>query len=171
MWPSFRLTKTEAKYNIKYNDPRKREKAVLHRKYGGKLELNPTKHRDMFTFQIARRCRVMGFTVAGDITEFLITMSDVSGEQYLATPTPVSGLVCGYNMLPLSGLYNPADENDTHAGTTLMPYIFEPNIVLPPNNTLTITATPTSPSDSDDSFRIDFVLHVYEFPGMPGSPV
>ena len=177
MWPSFRLTKTESQYNIKYSDPDKKQKPVLHRKYGGNLQLSSIIRRSQFTFQISRRSRVMGFTVCGDISQFLLTFADVSGEQYIANPTPVAGLVCGYNMLPYSDRYNAVPEPATPtsrvlAGATLMPYIFEPNIVLPPNNTLTISATPASTTPpASGVYRIDFTLHVYEFPGFPGSPL
>jgi len=174
MWPLFRLTNSEAKYCNKYYDPRKRGSAVLHRKYGGKLELGPAQQRDLFIFQIARRSRVVAFTVSGDVSQFNLVFSDVTGEQYTADPAPVSALVGGYNMLPLSARYNPVSPVLTDknlAGITLMPYIFEPNIVLPPNVTLQITATPTGPVVLQTTFRIDFTLHVNEFPGMPGSPL
>lgn len=172
MWPLFRLTNTEAKYCHKYYDPRKRGAAVIHRKYGGTLSLGPAQLRDLFIFQIARRSRVVGFTVCGDIANFNLTFADVTGEQYTADPAPVAALVCGYNMLPLSARFNFTNPVTTQnlAGVTLMPYIFEPNIVLPPNVTLQITATPTGPVVLQTTFRIDFTLHVNEFPGMPGSP-
>jgi len=172
MWPLFRLTNSEAKYCSKYYDPRKRGAAVLHRKYGGTLNLGPAQPRDLFIFQIARRSRVVGFTVCGDISQFNLVFADVTGEQYTADPAPVSALVCGYNMLPLSGRYNPVTPTERNlAGVTLMPYIFEPNIELPPNVTLQITATRTGPIVVQTTFRIDFTLHVNEFPGMPGSPL
>lgn len=174
MWPSFRLTNSEAKYCNKYYDPRKRGSGVLHRKYGGKLELGPAQQRDLFIFQIARRSRVVGFTVCGDIANFNLVFSDVTGEQYTADPAPVAALVCGYNMLPLSARFNataPSLGDRNLAGITLMPYIFEPNIVLPPNVTLQISASPTGPAVEDTIYRIDFTLHVNEFPGMPGSPL
>ena len=171
MWPQFRITNTEAKYCSKYFDPRKRGAAVIHRKYGGALELGPSKQRDLFIFQISRRSRVVGFTVCGDITQFNLVFSDVTGEQYTADPVPLPALVGGYNMLPLSGNYNGVTPGGKNlAGVTLMPYIFEPNIVLPPNVTLQISATPTGPVILETTFRIDFTLHVNEFPGMPGSP-
>jgi hypothetical protein len=172
MWPKFRLTNTEARFNTKYYDPRVKGTPALRRMYGGKLELGPNKQRDLFTFQISRRSRVMGFTVSGDISQFLLTFSDVSGEQFTADPVPVAGLVCGYNMLPLSARYNSVGAGQQNlAGVTLTPYIFEPNIILAPNNTLQVTATPTGPVIPLTTFRIDFTLHVYEFPGMPGSPI
>jgi hypothetical protein len=113
----------------------------------------------------------MGMTASGDISQFMITASDIAGEQYIADPTPLAGLLCGYNQLPYSGIYVPPDSDETLLGQVLSAYIFEPNIVLPPNNTLTISAFPAGPVVQDTTFRVDITLHVYEFPGMPGSPL
>jgi len=171
MWPRFRLTKEEAKYNSKYDSPGSKP-AVLRRIYPGFLELSQEVRSPTYTFQISRRCRIMGFTVSGDCQYFRIEFVDITGEQFTSGPIYLPNLIGGWTQNVLSNVYpvfttdliNP----DKHYH---YPYIFEPNIVLAPNQTLTVNGSQIiNFQQGDPTKRIDFCLHVYEFPGMPGSP-
>lgn len=51
------------------------------------------------------------------------------------------------------------------------PFIQEPSIVLAPNQSLNVNATPADPADLTSTLVIELSLHVWEFPGMPGSPL
>lgn len=184
-WPRFKLTNYEAKYVTKYSSPDDNRRGVLRRFYPGYLELNATTRLPTFAFNIARKSRVFGMSMSGDISKFRITISDATGEQYtvgqvnadLMMPGGLA-LVPGANF-DLGSLaqgtlaaFMPGFNNDIH--------IFEPNISLAPNQTLTVQGFETEPygyspipieDEEPANYRIDFVMHVYEFPGMPGSPL
>jgi len=170
-WPRFRLTKEEAKYNSKYAAPGLKP-AVLRRMYPGFLELTEEVRSPSYTFQIARRSRVMGVTFSGDIQYFRIEFIDITGEQFTAGPVYIPNLIGCWTQNVLSNIY-PANVTDLVAVDKHYhsPYIFEPNIVLAPNQTLTINGTQIVDfQQGDPTKRVDFVIHVYEFPEMPGSP-
>lgn len=178
-WPRFQLTPDEAKYSSKYEDPRTNKQRVLRRLYTNELNINSTMRRDSVQFQISRRCRVFGLTGAGDIDKFLIEIIDSTGEQYTAGPVHLVNLLAGYNTDPRSydGL-NPATLNAIdltytfiHAAADNGPFIQEPNIVLAPNQALNLNVSPALPADTTTAFRVELTLHVWEFPGMPGSPL
>lgn len=179
-WPRFKLTPYENRFVTKYSDPDDNRRGVMRRFYPGFLVLNETTRLPTFAFNIARKSRVMGFSASGDISKFLLTISDATGEQYTVGQVNAALLLTGNSLrspganislpaIPAMKLM-PGFSNDIH--------IFEPNISLAPNQTLTFQGFETEPfgygvpegSDPAD-YRMDFVLHVYEFPGMPGSPL
>jgi hypothetical protein len=171
-WPRFRLTKDEAKYNSKYAAPNSKP-AVIRRIYPGFLEITETVRSPSYTFQISRRCRVMGMTISGDVERMRMSIIDITGEQFTADPTWIALMIAGWTQNPLSNIF-PAVytvdliEQGQHYHS---PLIFEPNIVLAPNQTLTIQGQQIQNfQQGDPDFRVDFCFHVYEFPGMPGSP-
>ena len=188
-WPRFKLTPAEEKAGAsKYYDYETNNRGTLRRFYPGQLILNETIRQPVFTFQIARRCRVMGFTASGDLPQFKIQFTDASGEGYLATPVCVPTLLGGYVELPpaaygtatagMTGGYPP---NVDDAANTLgwariigmpkteHPFILEPNIILSQNQTLQVTGTPTS-EYTGQAYRMDMTFHVYEFPGYDMGP-
>lgn len=172
-WPRFKITPEESRYSQKYDDPRSNKKPALRRLYYNELTIGPALRLDTAPFQISRRCRVFGLTAAGDVDQFRVELIDSTGEQFTAGPIHLVNLLGGYNPDPLS-----FDGNDW-SGTISMfatatdqgPFIQEPNIVLAPNQTLNINASPANPNDITQTYRIGLTLHVYEFPGMPGSPL
>ena len=176
MWPKMQLTPAEAKYNSKYEDPRRTQQRVLRRMYYNEMNLSASLRQDSVSFQISRRSRVFGLTAAGDVQAFLVELIDTSGEQYTAGPVHLTNLVGGWA--------TDARSDDGIAGSDLTAtlqvviapvntglFVQEPNIVLAPNQTLNLNVTPVDPSDLTSSFRVGITLHVYEFPGAPGSPL
>lgn len=172
-WPRMQLTQQEAAFSSKYEDPRSAKQRVLRRLYTNELNISASLRADSVLFQISRRCRVFGITAAGDIPNFLIELVDSTGEQYTAGPIPLSTLLTGWNSAPLDngGVNWPAVNGFAILPVTTGLFVQEPNIVLAPNQALTINVTPTNPGDLVTSFRVELTLHVYEFPGMPGSPL
>lgn len=180
-WPRFRLTPEEAKYCQKYEDPSKAKQRVLRRMYAGELNITSTIRQDTETFQISRRSRVMALTASGDVHSIEIQIIDSSGEQYTTDFIPISTLLCGsswdlrsvlfYNGSYTNGRHSPG-LNTGFTGTMgyYTPYVFEPCIVLAPNQTLSFNARMVDPSITGP-VHVDLTLHVWEFPGMPGSPV
>jgi hypothetical protein len=179
-WPRFKLTPYEAKYVSKYSSPEDNRRGVLRRFYPGYLELNETSRLPTFSFNIARKSRVLGFSASGDISKFLITITDATGEQYTVGQVNAGLLLTGGSRR-IPGIN--ASTTDLTYYHILVPFttdihIFEPNISLAPNQTLTFQGFETEPygynrpeETEPANYRIDFVLHVYEFPGMPGSPL
>jgi hypothetical protein len=178
-WPRFKLTPFEAKFLTKYSSPDDNRRGVLRRFYPGKLELNENTRLPTYDFNIARKSRVFGLSMSGDLSNFRITLGDATGEQYLIGPIEPALLITG-------PLYNNLSPDFTQIAPTFIPgfstniHIFEPNISLAPNQTLTIQGFETEPYGftnpapgeySNANYRIDFTLHVWEFPGMPGSPL
>lgn len=185
-WPRFKLTPQEEKKGVsKYFDHERGKRGVLRKMYSGQLTLNQNLRNPVFTFQIARRCRVFGLTASGDIPQFKVQIQDSSGEQYLAQPISLSALLGGYAELPppafklidsvatggfprthVDGVANnPILGWPTNIGMpeTYAPLIFEPNIVLDSNQVLNISGTPMTDYDSVN-YRVDLVFHVWEFP-------
>lgn len=173
-WPRFQLTKGESKYSIKYEDPRKRQQRVLRRIYYNELNISSTVRSDSSTFQISRRSRVVAMTFCGDVDRFLLEIIDISGEQYTAGPVHIPLLCNGWINEPNSGNgINTGSLSNTPviANGTLGPYIFEPNIVVAPNQTIQLNTTPVLESDTTFTYLLGVTLHVVEFPGAPGSPL
>lgn len=183
-WPRFKLTPDEMrKGSVKYSEPGKR--GVLRRIYTGFLATTQTQRQAQFNFQIARRCRVMGLTAAGDVHQFRVQMKDTSGEEYFAEPITFATLLGGYVDVPPPG-YGAANVGNTggfpypggaaplvYAAAQGMPFssnplIFEPNIVLASNQTLNIIGTPVQDYAGID-YRVDMCIHVYEFPDWEGN--
>jgi len=174
MWPRFRLTPDEAKYSSKYENPGTPQVPALRRFYYGFLNLNSTIRQDQETFQISRRSRLFGMTASGDVNLVEVQISDITGENFTTDFTPLINLLGGTVFDPRSN-----SEFITNGGLRTgfvinpgsnLPLLFEPNIVLAPNQTITITGRPIDPSITAP-LHISINFHVWEFPGMPGSPV
>lgn len=174
-WPRMQLTTQEAAFSSKYEDPRSAKQRVLRRIYTNQLDINASLRADAILFQVSRRCRVFGITAAGDIPNFLVELVDSTGEQYTAGPVHLAALLTGWSPDPLSngGISWNADGVNGFAIAPVTNGLFvqEPNIVLAPNQALNVNVTPADPGDLVTSFRVEISLHVYEFPGMPGSPL
>lgn len=174
-WPRFQITPEEARFSSKYEDPRTNKQRVLRRIYTNEYNLSADLRRDSNQFQISRRCRVFGLTAAGDIDRFLVELKDSTGEQYTAGPVHLANLLKGWSSAPYNSnsMNYPVDDPDPVVATVedRGPFIQEPNIVLAPNQTLNIDVSPADLLDDQTSLRVEISLHVYEFPGMPGSPL
>jgi hypothetical protein len=177
MWPRFRLTPDEAKYSSKYEDPGKTTTPVIRRMYYGFVNMTPSIRQDQETFQISRRSRLFALTASGDINMVEVQISDITGEQYTTDYIPLADLLGG-------SIYDPRGAEIftlpiqfpglipigfQYGALTFNPLIFEPNIALAPNQTITINARPINPLITAD-LHVSLCFHVYEFPGMPGSP-
>ena len=166
-FPSLRLTPYEAKQISKYGDSKTGKRGVLRRFYQGSLAITPTQRLPTFSFNIARRCRVMAITFAGDVSQVQFELIDVTGEKHTANP------VFPAMLSPMSAInvYSSVNQGLT-AGAAMYPYVIDPNIVLMSNQTLQARGYAAQPVTTSPPpvLRIDFVLHVWEFPGMEGSP-
>jgi hypothetical protein len=190
-WPRFRLTKSEAKRWCIYSAPDKTQKQVLYRVYAGEIALSTTNKEDTENMQISRRARVFGFTCSGDVHNIELSIYDSAGEQYTMGFIPASLLVLGNvpdfrsisftngALATISGVNaNQVGFSSQHVFgiDSQAPHIFEPNIVLDPNQTLSIkgrsmlqlTDVPTRASPTVDSrpgtANLAFNIHVWEFP-------
>lgn len=178
MWPRLKMTREELEYCSKYWDPINKKPNVLRRIYPGELDITSTIRQDQETFQISRRTRIMALTAIGDIQQIEIQMTDIAGEQYTPDYISINNLILGTVADPRSLEYfDPAMSPATNGYWfgkmflfSLSPCLFEPNIVQKPNQTLTINARPINP-ETTDPLHVDINLHVWEFPGMPGSPL
>lgn len=188
-WPRMKLTPYEIKNGaVKYYDHQNGKRGVLRKIYPGQLMLTSTQRQPVFNFSIARRCRVFGMTASGDIPQFKMQIQDSSGEQYLATPTSMSALFCGYAELPppaygaatagATGGFPPTVDDPLNTlgwaapqgqPCTKVPLIFEPNIVLDSNQTLSITGYSLT-DYAGFNYRVDLAFHVWEFPVWPSGP-
>jgi hypothetical protein len=178
-WPRFQLTPNEAKYNSIYEEPSSNRNAVLRRIYAGELNLNTTRREDQETIQNSRRSRVFALTASGDTNQFEVNIADITGEQYTVGFIPLSNLIGGPVYDPRGAIaFNPTlgtgglATGTVFAGaTTYIPYVFEPSVVLAPNQTLTVTGRPINPEITDD-LHVDLCFHVWEFPNPAmGSPL
>lgn len=167
-WPRLRLTKEEEKYVSKYYSPDSRN-TVKRRIYNGYLALTATARQPTFGFQIARRSRVACITASGDLTQFRLQLQDASGEQYFPDPVSASNIFGGFNLLPPSANYAASPFTDALGfPCTFAPYVFEPNIVLDPNQVLNLIGQGVVPY-AGTSYRIDVCFHVWEFPAFYGT--
>lgn len=188
-WPRFRLTKSEAKRWCVYSSPDKTQKQVLYRIYAGEIALSTTNKEDTENMQISRRARVFGFTCSGDVHNVEVSIYDSAGEQYTMGYVPASLLVLGnvhdfrsvpwldgdmatatgmaQNQMAFFGGVIPAVDSQA-------PHIFEPNIVLDPNQTLSVKGrcmlNLTDVVDGQGNnprpgtANLAFNIHVWEFP-------
>lgn len=181
MWPRFKLTPEESVFNSKYENPATKQVPVLRRFYYGQINITPTIRQDQETFQISRRSRAFALTASGDINLVEIQIADITGEQFTTDFIPLSNLLGGSNWDSRGvEFYNPAivpaAVNGINTGFVFImpasyaPHIFEPNIVLAPNQTLTFTGRTIDP-ERLGPIHVSLCLHVVEFPGMPGSPM
>lgn len=179
--PRLQLTSEESRKWIPYSEPGKVQKNVLYRIYNGELNLSETNIEDSENIQISRRARVFALTASGDVPNVEVSIYDSTGEQY--TPggfVPLTNLLLGTNLD-----YRGTLKFDTVAGGTGnamlgvfasphtgAPHIFEPNIVLLPNQTLTVKGRAMNPLGTlpvqanipNQSNHVSFNFHVWEFP-------
>lgn len=178
MWPRFKITPEENQYSTKYEDPATNKHIVLRRFYPGEINITPTIRQDQETFQISRRTRVFGFTASGDLNLIEIQITDITGEQFTTDFIPIMNMLGGTIADPRSTelFINPPFNGGFSTGFVVIPtmsyapHIFEPNIVLAPNQTLSIQGRAIDPT-MPGPMHVEIVLHVWEFPGMPGSPL
>lgn len=177
MWPRFRLTPDESKYCSKYENPATKQNHVIRRLYYGFLNTSPTIRQDQETFQISRRSRLFGLTASGDIELMEVQIIDITGEQFTTDFIPLTNLLGGTNTDPRGNeLFNFTPPPYITTGFVIAnpgyfsPLIFEPNIVLMPNQTISILGRPIDP-EITQPLHVSLNFHVVEFPGMPGSPL
>lgn len=174
MWPQLRLTPEEAQYVQKYTSQSKpgrpTKPGVVRRMYPGTLIVSATNRLPNYQFAIARRCRVFGISIAGDLNCFNLQITDSAGEQFQMTPLTSPHFQAGPNDLPIGTYGSPPVPGPIFPGFVDGPAVFEPNILLLPNQTLTISGQAVADATVFVDARIDFSLYVWEFPGMRGSP-
>ena len=188
-WPRFQLTPFEKKQGaVKYFDYETGKRGVLRKMYQGYLTLTQIERNPTFTFQIARRCRVLGFTASGDLGQFRIQVKDTSGEEYFATPCSLASLLGGYVELPppaygnttegATGGYPPTVDDAANTlgwafpqgePQTYAPFIFEPAIILDSNQALQILGSSLTQYQSVN-YRADITMHIWEFPSWRMGP-
>lgn len=192
-WPRLQLTSSEQQRWAVYSQPGKAARAVLYRAYAGELRITTTTPEDAENIQISRRARVFAMTASGDVHNVEIAISDSSGEQYTMGFTPMTNLLMGLNADPRGMAIfggQPTWAQNAVVGFPLgamvgspgcvAPHVFEPNIVLAPNQTLNIKGRALLPTrtlikqtapDVDNSetaheevVHLSFTLHAWEFP-------
>jgi hypothetical protein len=185
-WPRLQLTKLESERWAIYSEPDKLQRPALYRAYAGELSISSSKPEDIENIQISRRARVFALTASGDVHNTEVQIYDSAGEQYTMGYIPMSNLLPGLNVDP-RGLAtftqpDPSVPKKLALGQVfgipinLAPHVFEPNIVLLPNQTLSFKARAAFPtgllpnfSESDPSpqkeekLHVSFALHVWEF--------
>lgn len=183
-WPRCNLSDYERQYTTKYPNPNNNVRGVLRRFYPAKLELTSTQQMPSFQFQTARRSKVFGLTFAGDTEYFGIKLQTATGEQLFSDFMEVSLLTGGYTSgLPgmVAGLLSAINPNLSLLMPSVNPLIFNPAIELSPNQVLTVYGKGLTPfnfvpegypplENPPSKYRLDMTLHVWEYPGMPGSP-
>lgn len=174
-WPRLQLTKNESERWAIYSEPGKVQRAALYRAHSGELNLSPQISEDVETIQISRRARVFGLTCSGDVHNIAIQMYDSAGEQYTMGFTPIGNLLCGSN-LDMRGMQKARLQLGMVFGDvfSLAPHIFEPNIVLLPNQSLSIKGKTLNPPTTLPKYgsetalegraHLSFTVHVWEFP-------
>ena len=188
-WPRLQLTQGEARRWAVYAEPKKLQRAALYRAYAGELRVTPTVQEDTESIQISRRSRVFAMTASGDVHNFEVTIYDSSGEQYTMGYVPMCNLLLGMNADPRGfpswgdGPFLPGLGKlplGTVGGTPycMSPHVFEPNIVLAPNQLLNFKGRALNPpqllpklnpSDAaeiqvSEFVHLSFCIHVWEFP-------
>lgn len=183
-WPRLRLTKKEATRWAPYFEPDKLQRAVIYRIYYGELNLSVSVKEDTENIQISRRSRVAALTASGDVHNTEVQIYDSGGEQYTMGFTPLSNMLMGTNIDPRGLATWNSNLNDYFVGRRLAhssvyalpfclaPHVFEPNIVLDPNQTLSIKGrnmysllNPSTPQEANEGrSHVSFNLHVWEFP-------
>jgi hypothetical protein len=175
MWPRLRLTPEEAQYVSKYASMSKPgspgKPGVVRRMYPGTLIIDATNRTPSYQFGIARRCRVFGIALAGDLNCFDLQFTDTAGEVFQITPVTSPHFQAGPNDLPFGTYGSPPVAGPVFPGHVSGPGVFEPNILLLPNQTLTVLGQAVADATVIPEARIDFTLFVWEFPGMKGSPI
>lgn len=164
-WPRVHVPNRLAKLGWKkYRDPNTGNAAPFRRMYAGHLEINQTEQNPLWPFQIAREAHVLAITAIGDLHQMRIQLKDSSGETYFTEPTLASAVFGGFSYSgaqdPLTGM--PLLPSRTGLNFTVCPFVFEPNLILLPNQVLNIQASPIRPYDREP-YRIDFTLHVVEY--------
>lgn len=180
-WPRLQLTKREQERWAPYYEPQNIQRGVLYRAYYGELNFNTVNFEDIENVQISRRARIFAMTVSGDVHNTSVEIFDSSGEQYTMGQTPLANMFMGLNSDPRgAGSFNPVLDplfltRRLTMGAVygqfinLAPHVFEPNIVLEPNQTLSvrgrnlITIQDTSEGELPTS-HLSFCFHVWEFP-------
>lgn len=188
-WPRLQLTKSETERWATYSEPGKAQRAALYRAHAGELNITSQISEDVETIQISRRARVMGLTCSGDVHNVAIQLYDSAGEQYTMGFTPLGNLMCGTNvdsrgMHVFDTANNPSGPKRLALGMlfgdpfSIAPHIFEPNIVLLPNQSLSIKGKALNPPQPLPKFNagngaellregrvhVSFTIHVWEFP-------
>ncbi len=176
-WPRCVLNDYERKYITKYPSSENNVRGVLRRMYPADLELTATARQPSFQFQTARRVKVFGITFAGDIEQFAIKLQTATGEQLFSDFIEVSLLTGGANSgLPgmVAGVLQNTVPNLVSINPSVDPLILNPAIELAPNQVLTVYGAPVTPRGYPSipavDYRLDMTIHVWEYPGMPGSP-
>ena len=172
-WPRLILTNWEKQFLNLYANPDDNRRGPLRRFYPASLTLTETERLPIDIITISRRSRVFGISVSGDIEHFRIKISDSVGEQYTPDEIYIPHLCPGYTQIQ-PGLFGGVGQNPSPGGFSDV-HILNPNIQLSPAQTLTISGFEVEPFDFGDAgendYRVDFTFHVWEFPGMPGSPM
>lgn len=182
-WPRLQLTPDEAKRWAPYTEPGKTQRPVFYRAYAAELSFSNTSTEDVDSVSISKRSRVMGMTASGDIHNVEIEISDTSGERYSMGFIPLANMLCGTNSDP-RGLYallgasgHGFPVGNLLPGACLAPHIFEPNVLLAPNQTLSVkgrllrplaTLAQFNPANvaelpRQEAMFVNLVFHVWEF--------
>jgi len=185
-WPRLRLTKEEQQRWTPYSAPKVLQKNVLYRTYAGELVMTMTNKEDTENLQISRRSRVFALTASGDTANTEVQIFDSSGEQYTMGYIPLANMLMGtapdfrslgvYSSQGTSVILNQVGFSIpfVYGVDSVAPHVFEPNIVLDPNQTLTIKGRnmrnlvqlpdPPGPTNTNETSTVCFNFHVWEFP-------
>lgn len=108
-------------------------------------------------------------TASGDISQFKVQLQASAGEAYFADYVPAANVFGGFNQRPGSSAY-PDFAQALGFPFTLCPFVFEPAIVLKPNQTIQLKGQEMIPFVATN-YRLEVCLHVWEYPGYCDGPV
>lgn len=180
MRPQLRLTDEERQWNS-YYDTTTGQRGVLQRADPADVVLDSA-HRTVTTRQVTtRRVRVYAITFTGDVYAARVSVYVSTGEKLVVTPTHIP-LLSGHaphstrSRLPGLAAYPTAASGAASATHAPPQYTFliEPNLVLPGDVQLLFDYDLEDPDDqvitNGGSYRIQHVVHRWEFPGFGGNP-
>lgn len=171
-----RLTEEERKWNS-YHDTADGKRGVLQRADVADVVLTSANRRITTRQVTTRRSRVYQITWTGDVYAMRCDIYLSSGEHFTQQPTHIP-LLSGHaphspaSRLPGLAVY-PTAGTSTHAPPAWS-LIIEPNLVLPGDVQLQIDYTLEDEDDAvlaeGGTYRVQHVLHRWEFPGFGGNP-
>jgi hypothetical protein len=89
----------------------------------------------------------MALTGSGDFAQIRLQLQDSSGEQYFPD------FVLSTNVFGV---------------TALSPFVFEPSIILDPNQNMVVTGQAIAPY-AGAAYTVNLCFHIWEFPGFYGT--
>ena len=179
MTPLLGLTRQEREWNDYYTSGARR--GVILRRYPATVTVSAQGSRQLVSHQVSRRSRIYSVTWTGDVFALRVNMYLSTGEQLTVGPLHIP-LLSGHDPASTRSLHpvlrppyparTPAVVSGPQSQAAWV-YTIEPNIVLPGSAQVLFEYTPENPAGGFppspyNFFRIQQVVHSWEFPGFEG---